>query len=201
LLVAIAIIGVFATLAVQSTMHYLAAAKTAEAKHSVGTIGNAVVAASQRMLVHDLTPKSHTPKSKGKGAKVYDGVQGLCNDAVPVPASMNKVKGTKYQSRTLQGSDYQTGDDVEGWKCLRFEITQPQYFQYNYELGGPPISVVLPGGGSPKGAAGSANRPWSAYARGDLDGDGVHSWFILNGTATSGEVSRATAIIEDNPGE
>ena len=201
LMVTVAIIGVFAALAVQSTMGYLAAAKSAEAKNTVGMIGQAVAAAGERLIAENQLPGSHTPNSKGQGAKVYDGVTGLCFDAIPVPASMNLVKGTKYQPNSKNGTDYQTGHSGEGWKCLRFEVTKPQYYQYQYELGGPPISVKLPKGNSPKGAAGSTNRPFTAYARGDLDGDGVHSWFVMTGLGSAGDVKLATAIAEQDSTE
>lgn len=201
LMITVAVIGVLAAIAIQGTRGYLASAKSAEAKYAVGTIGNAVVAAGQRLVAENREPASHTPNSKGKGAKVLDGVFGLCNDAAPVPASMNSVKARKYQPKTAEGFDYQTGDDVSGWKCLKFEFSKPQYYQYNYQLGGPPISVKLPKGGSPKGAAGSTDRPWTAYGRGDVDGDGAHSWFVLTGTGTDGKVRKATGIAEDNPTE
>ena len=75
---------------------------------------------------------------------------------------------------------------------LRFEISSPQYYQYQYKLGGPPITVQLPHGGSPKGNAGG--QQWSAYARGDLDGNGKIAWFIREGYQRDGQMVTSSSI-------
>jgi type IV pilus assembly protein PilA len=203
LLLVVAMVGVLAALATYGVSRYYAASKSSEAKHTVGAIGRAVTAAGHRLMGTVAEPDSKTPNksSNAGGATVYDGVPGLCQTTVPVPSDIAMVEGRKYQPNSQPGFDYQTGNEVSGWTCLRFQVSDPQYYQYRYRLGGPPISVVLPGGGSPSGGAGSTDRPWSAYARGDVDGDGITSWFILNGVATAGAITFSTAIYEQDPEE
>ncbi|MFS8068512.1 MAG: hypothetical protein ACMG6S_19305 [Byssovorax sp.] len=82
---------------------------------------------------------------------------------------------------------------------LRFEISSPQYYQYQYKLGGPPITVQLPKGGTPKGLSGG--QEWSAYARGDLDGDGKIAWFIREGYERNGQMVTASGIAMQDPEE
>ena len=43
-------------------------------------------------------------------------------------------KGKKYQPDP--NGDYETGDSTTGWRCLKFAMTQPQYYQYGYNAGG-----------------------------------------------------------------
>jgi hypothetical protein len=60
--------------------------------------------------------------------------------------------------------------------------------------------VTLPHGGSPRGL--SEDRTWMAIAQGDLDGDGVTSWFVMQGVIeTNGRAVMAPAIATDNPDE
>jgi type IV pilus assembly protein PilA len=196
LMAVVAMVAVLAALAIQGVGRYLALAKSSEAKNTVGAIGRAVVAAAQRMMLAGAMPQQKSDNS-GQGATVFDGVPGLCSSSLPVPASLQQVKARKYQPKTLSGFDYQTGNETAGWRCLQFQISHPQYYQYRYELNGPPISVQLPNGGSPKGAAGTDNRPWTAWARGDVDGNGVTSWFVLTGISNQGKIVKSTAIEQD----
>ncbi|MCC6558576.1 MAG: hypothetical protein IT372_37045 [Polyangiaceae bacterium] len=114
----------------------------------------------------------------------FDG-GGLCGDAQPVPASIESVKSRKYQPDNSPGHDYDTGNSSTGWRCIGFRIDQPQQYQLAYNRSGPPISVRLPHGGAPPGLG--RNRRWTAYARGDVDGDGIFSWFILEGYLNAGD--------------
>lgn len=61
-----------------------------------------------------------------------------------------------------------------------------QRFQYGYDVG----STAVPSGPTPAGA----DESFAAWARGDLDGDGRNSWFVLSGAATDGRVTMAPAI-------
>jgi type IV pilus assembly protein PilA len=113
---------------------------------------------------------------------------------------MSLVKAMKYQPNPAPGNDYQTGDTVTGWRCLKFQINSPQYYQYRFRVGGPPVNVTLPHGGAPPGL--DENNTWSAAAQGDLDGDDVTSWFILMGyIRDDGQVVIATAIDQEDPEE
>ena len=120
--------------------------------------------------------------NNGNGATVNHNPPGMCASATPVPSSMNAVKGRKYQPNPADGKDYNAGDKFTGWKCLQFSIDSPHLYQYRYEVGGPPVEVTLPHGGTPKGL--QRERTWSASAQGDVDGDGRTSWFILQGYLT-----------------
>ena len=201
LMIGLATVSVLAALATTGFQNHRGYAKSAEAKETVGSIGRAVAAGSYRS---DATRSIKGDKSQGKGkqkgqgATVTEGVPGLCNTSVLVPDKLSKVTARQYQPSSAPGRDYQTGSDSDGWQCLRFQVTTPQHYQYRYVLGGPPISVKLPNGGSPNGAAGSIDREWTAYARGDTDGDGIHAWFVLRGSSTDREIKISTAIYEEN---
>src|SRR4029079_13802793 len=51
----------------------------------------------------------------------------MCGAAVAVPAAAPVAQ--KYQSKK---DDWETGDATAGWKCLKYEMTAPQYYMYNY---------------------------------------------------------------------
>jgi len=128
-----AVVGALAAVGVYGVRRYLASAKTSEAKNMVGAIARGATAAYEM---------------KGK----------LCKSAQPVPATV--PAGKKYQPVLVAGADFETGDATTGWKCLRFGLTQPHYYQYSYTSDG---------------------KGYTATARGDLDGDGVESEFVLRG--------------------
>ncbi len=193
----VVIVGVLATLASYGVRLYVAHSKTAEATNALGAIGQAVSIAfyKERMSGNVLALGQSAAStlggsktgggSKGKGAVVTHD-PGLCGDSTPVPASITQIRGKKYQP---SAADYESGDDSTGWACLDFSMEDPQYYQYQYQyLGGLSAGhpgVVLPHGGSPKGL--SPTSAWAAVARGDLNGNGVTSWFVLNG-AIEGDV-------------
>lgn len=194
--ITVAVIAVIATLAVQRVHAYVSHARSAEAIYMVGAITRTVLTT---FAVKGEESSSGDVKvtgggAKKKGASVTHGTP-VCDDAVPVPANLNDVKRRKYQPRNTPNSDYGTGTTAAGWKCIGFQNDQPQYYQYGYKLGGPPITVTLPGGGSPNGAAGGGTaRQWSVFARGDTDGDNKFSWFAMTGYAIGQEMTMATAI-------
>ena len=108
----------------------------------------------------------------------------LCGSAsAPVPIVVPRA--SKYQS---SASDWQT-DRVSnaGFYCLKFEMTMPQYYQYDYKRSG---SGLLPG------------DRFEAIAHGDLNGDGVTSTFSIQGQISpSGVVTVAPTILELSPEE
>lgn len=190
----LAILGMIATYAVRI---HLAHAKSSEAIYTVGVIARSAVVAADRMAMdintEDVTVTVTGQGKKGKGATVTHTVTvPLCNDSTAVPSSFSAVQKKKYQPDSRAGKDYGAGTVTAGWRCLRFEITNPQYYQYQYKLGGPPITVQLPHGGSPKGLA--SGQQWSAYARGDLDGNGKIAWFIREGYQSGGMMVTSSAI-------
>ncbi|WP_438019594.1 prepilin-type N-terminal cleavage/methylation domain-containing protein [Sorangium sp. So ce315] len=175
------LVAVLAALATQGVSKYVVLATSAEAKQTVGAIARAVVVSADRLQANT-------------GGAV---AQPLCSDAVTVPNAFYRVQGHKYQPDPSPGVDYNTGSPTVGWRCLGFEITHPQSYQYRYRLGGSPMPVSK----SPWPADVPPDRRWAAYARGDLDADGVHAWFALDGYVKDGQVVFATAIGAIDPDE
>lgn len=129
--------GVAAAIAIYAVRSYLATSKTAEAKNTVMAIANAAKARYEKDRI-------------------------LCASAKPVPADKPPA-GTKYAP---QAGEY-GGNERKGWKCLRFEMTQPQRFRYSYE---------------------ATRKSFVVVAEGDLDGDGVTSRISLGARLEKGEI-------------
>lgn len=185
LMLALVIAAILAALAVYGVRRYVARAKSAEAFYNLGAIGRVVRIASSRIVAPD---------------GVKNPAPGLCVTSTPVPSIVRSIRGAKYQPSTAPGEDYDGGDSVTGWRCLRFSIKEPQYYRYRYQTGGAPTAVDLPNRGRPPGV--NAAHAWSASAQGDLDGDGAFSWFVLLGTITDGrQVIAAPAIHVQDPEE
>ena len=213
LMMVVAIMGVLAALSTYGVRRYMTHSKSAEAMTNLAGISKSVHAAATRETMSGgllaageqstntgKTTGSTSGKGKGKGATVTFSVPGLCDAAQSVPSSMNSVKAKKYQPNPAAGLDYGSGDQYTGWRCLKFSISSPQYYQYGYKTDGPPVQVTLPHGGAPPGL--SSQNTWSASAQGDLDGDDATSWFVLNGYITDSRVVvQAPAIATQDPDE
>jgi hypothetical protein len=139
--------GVVAALAIAGVRRYLSSAKTSEAKNTIGAIARGQVSAYEK---------------NGK----------LCGAAPAVPKAV--PKGVKYQSDPRDGQDYNTGSPTAGWKCLHFDLSTPQYFQYEMRVGGGYV-------GTSRGLADPGPDGFEVSAVGDLDGDGETSLFLLTG--------------------
>jgi len=148
------IFPIVGALAIYGVKRYLASSKTSEAKNTVGAISRGATAAYERESVG------------------HDGHR-LCKSAAPVPAFVPRSK--KYQPATQPGSDYDTGDRETGWRCLKFSLTQPHYYQYSYNAGG---NYKGPARGGPD----PGPNGFEVAAEGDLDGDGKTSLFTRIGT-------------------
>jgi type IV pilus assembly protein PilA len=166
-----AAIGTMSTLAIYGVRRYLANAKTAEAKNTLGEIARDAAAAYER---------------EGAGGK-----HALCESATPVPANLSAVAGRKYQASAQPGADFQSGSDGAGWRCLRFSLPTPQYFQYEYVVGPGRASAIDP-------ARTLGAGEFEAIARGDLDGDGTASLFVRSGKATAQGVTLAPELYVAN---
>jgi type IV pilus assembly protein PilA len=175
LMIVVAIVGVLAVLAVYGVRKYIANAKTAEAKNSLGQIGKDAVSAfeGERMSSGVLAEGSSTAI-----------IREMCGSAsASVPAGEGSIKGMKYQSTKTDWSPTADVSGNKGFPCLKFEMTQPQYYMYHYL------------------AAGGSEGAWSATANGDLNGDGTLSTFTMLGNVTSGRNLVAPAIGEVSPEE
>lgn len=169
----VVIFGTLIALALFGTRKYLAAAKTSEAKNSIGAISRAAVAAYEsEQLVGD---KEVTNR--------------LCESARPVPASIASVKGVKYMPSSAPGADFNAGDAQTGWPCLKFSMVTPVYYRYQYNKGsGYLVPSIAPG---PNG--------FEASAQGDINGDGTPSTFARVGTVgPSGTMVLSTSLYIDN---
>ncbi|HEY2511408.1 MAG TPA: type II secretion system protein [Polyangiaceae bacterium] len=171
LMIVVAIIGVLAVLAVYGVRKYLANAKTAEARNSLGQLAKDAAAAVER-------EKGTTAILQPTNTSAL--MRQFCDSASQVPTTV--PKGQKYQSSK---SDWDTGSAVAGWKCLKFSLEEPQYFAYTYNVS------------STDGNSGG----FVAYAYGDLNGDGNPSTFSVSGSAFSGAVAISPNIQETNPEE
>jgi type IV pilus assembly protein PilA len=140
---------------------YIAASKAVEARNSLGQIGKDAAAAFEIESVQAGGAVTHR----------------LCPSASrPVPDSLAKVKRAKYQS---SAADWDVDKAANaGFACLKFSMSQPQYYQYNYSSTGSAIT---------------------ATAMGDLDGDGIPSTFMLSGKVNAtGKLEIAPALLETN---
>ncbi|MBK8254473.1 MAG: fimbiral protein pilA [Polyangiaceae bacterium] len=160
------LVGTLGSLAIYGMRRYLAAAKTAEAKNTIGAVSRGARAAYEQERIGAAPGSEHA----------------LCRSATPVPALI--PKGVKY----LPGNDFDTGDADTGWKCLRFKVVQPIYYQYNYRQNGPFLTPGL----SPD------PNTFEVVAMGDLDGDADPSLFSISGRAASGTVTMSPTLFIQN---
>lgn len=119
LMIVVAIIGLLAALAIYGVRRYMTNSKTAEARQAIGAISKGARAAFDGENWADSDTAVLDPAAKSTQAS-----HKLCAEAAPVPTAI--TTGEKYQS---QDSDW---DDDAGWSCLRFSISGPQYFRYDY---------------------------------------------------------------------
>jgi len=148
----IAVLGILAVLAIYGVRKYIATAKTAEARNSVSMIGR-------------------------DAALAFEERQKLCASASsPVPASVQH--GMKYQSSTSEWT-VDEGRDA-GFACIKFMMTMPQYYQYDYQ---------------------STGSEMTGIARGDLTADGVESRFELQGKVSDGRLLLSPSLLETDPFE
>jgi type IV pilus assembly protein PilA len=162
LMIVVAIIGVLAALAIYGVRRYLASSKTSEAKNTVGAISRGASAAFER----EVSASEDVPEGTESTAASHS----LCGEpAASVPAGA-PPSGKKYQPDTAANADYETNDSTTGWRCLKFAMTQPHYYQYSYAVNAAALA----------GLSGCASC-YRAAALGDLDGDGATSGFGTRG--------------------
>ena len=170
LMIVVAIIGVLAALAIYGVRKYLTNAKSAEARMAVGRLAkDAQLAFEKETVTTGVIPLTTAAAIAHK----------LCSTAAPVPALLAQVANVKYQSSP---ADWKTADLpsglAAGWNCLKFTMSDPQYYQYEYVLTGDPDLPAAVG------------DTYTATAHGDLDGDGTESRLSMDGAiqAAGGEL-------------
>jgi type IV pilus assembly protein PilA len=173
LMIVVAIIGVLAALAIYGVRRYLLNSKTAEAKTALGRIGKDSALKFEK-------EKAQAAAVLGDGAAA-GASHALCGSASgPVPAAV--PVGEKVQT----GAGDWGGDANNGWICLKFAITSPQYYQYMYTAG----TVT------------GEDAEFTTTATGDLDGDNAEfSTFTYGGAVDNGLVKLYPTVNEVNPEE
>ncbi len=178
LMIVVAIVGILAVLAIYGVRKYLANAKTAEARNSLGQIAKDQAAEYEKesMQATVLTPGNSAALSRA-----------LCgSEGGPVPALTN-IQGKKYQSKTDDWNKGTATSPPSGFVCLKFTMDAPQYYAYSF---------------TSSGTTGTANDTFTATANGDLNGDGVYSTFSVTGQINSSyALNIAPNMLEVNPEE
>ncbi len=171
---AAAFLGTAAAVATLGVQRYLAAARTAEARNTVRAIARGAVGAYEREVADGGGKASHA----------------LCASAsAPVPAEV--PKGKKHHPSSDAGRDFETGTTTAGWRCLKFSITEPFAYRYDYRQGS---GYRGPARGGPN----PGPRGFEASAEGDLDGDGKTSLFTVTGkVGPTGVVLAAETFVAD----
>ncbi len=151
LLVGIVVVALV-IMAMAGTRKYISNAKQAEAKNSLNQMAKDAAQAYE-----GSTPKVLCPSA-----------------SAPIPADKSAVSGKKYQSAHTEWQEN------AGFYCINFEMSTPQYYQYDFKTG--PDS-------------------FSGFARGDLDGNGKFSEFEIKAQVRDGHLVIAPAILERDPEE
>jgi type IV pilus assembly protein PilA len=175
LMIVMSIVGILASLATYGARKYMIQANTAEAKSNLGRLGKDAVSAFERDRMAGVALAGN-----GRAAAQHR----LCaSAAAPVPSTV--PRGTKVQPNPTA---WDAGDDVTGWKCLKFSINSPVYYRYAYTATNP---------------ANATTATFTATATGDLDADGTASapW-NLSGGILNGALRLAPTLVEPvDPGE
>jgi type IV pilus assembly protein PilA len=181
LMIVVAIIGILAALAIYGVKHYITNAKTAEARNSLGQMGKDAVTAYSREGM------AATAMALGTSTAVSNR---LCSSAgAAVPSDPTLIGGKKYQSKPSEWTEVAGIADAQyaGWNCVKFTMSDPQYYQYNYT-------------GPAAANAGDTDAAFTCTAKGDLDGDAVYSTFTMVG-AVKADGSKKVAVLAPNLAE
>ena len=146
LMIVVAIIGILAVLAVFGVRKYIANAKTAEARNSLGQLEDAAAAYDRE--------KAATSAPLAEGNTVaHEHAPGT---GTPVPATV--PAGCRSTSRSRRTGTAATPSPVE---VSKFTLDAPQYYQYHYERGttaATPDPACPPVAGFAASAKGSERR-------------------------------------------
>lgn len=173
LMIVVAIIGVLAALAIYGVNRYVQNAKTTEARTSVARIAKDAASAYARPKTDTSVLEDGVLTPGGAGAAQSNMLCDKAENAVP---ASGVPKGEKIQAKP---EEWDEGSESKGWRCLRFELTDPQMYQYAYD------ADVTAG-------------TFSAIARGDLKGSGeVDSKFTMSGKVVDGTLLVSPTLIEE----
>jgi len=180
LMIVVAIVGILAVLAIYGVRKYIANAKTAEARNSLGQMGkDQATEFEKESMAGGVLPVGQSAAQS----------RTLClSSSANVPAAATSIQGKKYQSNPAQLKDW-NADQAKvntGFYCLKFQMDAPQYFMYGFTSN---ASATTPG------------TTWLATANGDLNGDGVLSTFTLAGSVVTDNFMIAPNLTETNAEE
>jgi len=177
LMIVVAIVGILAVLAIYGVRKYLANAKTAEARNSLGQI------AKDAATAYEKESMGSTVLTPGTAAAFSRALCAAATKGVPNAGSAN-VSGKKWQSSTAEWNvDAPTN---AGFACLKFSMDAPQYYWYNYTVQG----------------SSNPNDSFTALAHGDLNGDGTFSTFSMTGAINANyALNLAPNMYESSPEE
>jgi type IV pilus assembly protein PilA len=182
LMIVVAIVGVLAVLAVYGVRKYIANAKTAEAKNSLGQISK------DASTAYEGESMAAAVLVTGDSTAVLREMCGSNSVAGGIPA-IGLVTGKKYQSKK---DDWNAAADrgtattrAKGFPCLKFELNAPQYYSYDYQVT----------------AVSGENAKFTATATGDLDGNATTSLFTATGMIQESRLTVSPSIGEINPEE
>jgi type IV pilus assembly protein PilA len=163
LMIVVAIVGILAILAAYGVRKYVARAKSAEARASLGAMATDEAAAYERESMGGTVMALTTTAAMSRR---------MCPSASKtVPASSTSIQGRKYQSTVAEWNVDQATNS--GFACLKFTMDVPQYYMYSYSV---------------TGSGSNVGDSFVAAAQGDLNGDGVLSLFQVTGAIQTGYV-------------
>ena len=188
LMIVVAIVAILALLAIFGVSKFLATAKTAEATNTIGQINKLSMQAYEREMA--------TPELLVAGGSGTSNIHAFCGTSDAVPAALTDVANKKYTPKA--GGDYllagAKNSNVNGWRCLKHDMNEAQYYQYQYTKGAAPSLGAI--AGLPAGAS------WLAEAAGDLDGDATIARFVTGGGLSAQATPVPfTQIVQENPEE
>jgi len=180
LMIVVAIVGILAVLAVYWVRKYLANAKTAEARNSLGQI------AKDQATEYEKENQGTAVMQMGATAGISRALCGT-DPGNPVPAT-GSIAGARYQSSPADWNKGEIpGAPSVGFACLKFTMDAPQYYAYSF---------------TSSGTLGTTGDSFTALANGDLNGDGMLSAFSITGSINSSYVVNiAPNILEINSDE
>jgi type IV pilus assembly protein PilA len=170
LMVVVAIIGLLAATAIPAFVKYITKSKTSEARQFVRKMYDGA-----RSYYLDSATMPQTPFNGGSIANVMQNARSQFPGAINAD-ELNWIL-IQYNngladatSCVMGGTKEKSQPDAARWdhefhKALRFSVDDPTYFAYGYQPAPLPLNAIN----------------FTAFARGDLDCDGIKSTFTMFG--------------------
>lgn len=173
-MITVAIVGILAALAIYGVRRYVFSARTVEARNSVGRMAKDAAASYLREIM--------AGENLALGGTAQNANRLCVSASATVPSAAGAIKGKKYQSSPTEW-EVDKATPGKGFACIRFSMTDPQFYQYDYQTSTNDWTT-----------SGAVGTSFDAIARGDLDGDGTLSEFKMTGTlqATSSGAAALT---------